>query len=460
VSCRVLVVDDDAGIRYTLKEILRDAGLEVELAEHGQQALDKARAERFDLVITDLRMVPLDGIELLVKLRAEQPRLRVILITAHGSERHAVEAMKLGAYDYLKKPFDLDELMAVVRRALEALRLSDDNERLASEGVFAQSLVFRSSSMSQLALLAARVAPRDVTVLITGESGTGKERVAEAIVRASTRAERPFIRFNCATLTADLAEAELFGHTRGAFTGAQRQRNGLFREANGGTILLDEIGELDFGLQAKLLRVIQEGEVRPVGEDRPFCVDIRLLAATHRDLSKLVTSGRFREDLYYRIKVVTLHVPALRDRPSDIAVLARHFLQRYAERFGTGALRVPPALFEQLETHSWPGNVRELENAIEALVALSVEGELDLGQLSIGRPPNSGVTPDLSGEVLDETTGFSLKQRVEAYERGLIVTALEAAGGNRREAAIRLNLSRATLHDKLHRYGIVTRGED
>lgn len=461
MNCRVLVVDDDAGVRYTLKEILSDAGLRVELAEHGEQALGMARAERFDLVITDLRMAPMDGLELLAILRNEQPRLRVILITAHGSERHAVEAMKLGAYDYFKKPFDLEELMAVVRRALEALRLTEENERLASEGVFAQSLVFRAASMRQLAVLAARVAPRDVTVLVTGESGTGKERVAEAIVRASNRAERPFIRFNCATLTADLAEAELFGHSRGAFTGAQRQRNGLFREANGGTILLDEVGELDLNLQAKLLRFIQEGEVRPVGEDRSFTVDVRLIAATHRDLARLVATGKFREDLYYRLKVVTLDVPPLRERRDDIAVLARHFLQRYAERFGTGPLRVPPALFAQLEAYQWPGNVRELENAIEALVALSVEGELDLAHLPRPTAPQvTTVNPATFDAESPEVSGLSLKQRVEAYERGLIVTALEASGGNRRETALRLNLSRATLHDKLHRYGIVTKGEE
>ena len=457
---RALVVDDDAGVRYTLAEILGDAGLEVELAEHGQRGLELARASRFDLVITDLRMSPIDGLELLRALRDEQPKLKVILVTAHGSERHAVEAIKLGAYDYFKKPFDLDELMAVVGRALESLRLAEDNERLASESNFSQSLVFRSASMSRLAVLASRVAPRDVTVLIAGESGTGKERVAEAIVRASHRADRPFIRFNCATLTAELAEAELFGHTKGAFTGAQRNRNGLFREANGGTMLLDEIGELDLGLQAKLLRVLQEGEVRPVGEDRSFSVDVRIIAATHRTLLELVQAGRFREDLYYRLKVVSLTVPPLRERPEDVAVLARHFLQRTAERFGMGPLRVPPELFDRLAGYDWPGNVRELENAIEALVALSIEGELDLSQLpgsnlagtasiSAGNDPSSPSAP-----------GLSLKQRVEAYERGLIVTALEATGGNRRETALRLGLSRATLHDKLHRYGLAARSDE
>lgn len=454
---RALVVDDDAGVRFTLAEILADGGLEVDSAENGSAALDLARATHFDLVITDVRMAPVDGFELLRTLRAEQPKLKVIVLTAHGSERLAVEAMKLGAFDYFKKPFDLDELMAVVTRALQSLRLAEENERLASESNFSQSLVFRSECMRHLALLASRVAPRDVTVLITGESGTGKERVAEAIVRASHRADRPFIRFNCATLTTELAEAELFGHTKGAFTGAQRSRNGLFREADGGTLLLDEVGELDLGLQAKLLRVLQEGEVRPVGEDRAFSVNVRILAATHRSLLDLVQAGRFREDLYYRLKVVTLEVPPLRARRDDIPALGRYFLQRVSERFGTGPLRVPAELFERLTAHDWPGNVRELENTIEALVALSVDGELELSQLPA--PVRVAAEPAAWSHT-PIAPGLTLKQRVEAYERGLIVTALEAAGGNRREAALKLGLSRATLHDKLHRYGIAPRHID
>jgi two-component system response regulator HydG len=460
MSFRALVVDDDAGVRYTLSEILGDAGLHVELAEHGLQGLGLARNSHLDLVITDLRMTPMDGLELLRTLRIEQPELKVILVTAHGSERHAVEAMKLGAYDYFKKPFELDELMAVVGRALESLRLAQDNERLTSENNFSQSLVFRSASMSRLAVLVGRVAPRDVTVLINGESGTGKERVAEAIVRASTRAARPFVRFNCATLTAELAEAELFGHSKGAFTGAQRSRNGLFREAHGGTLLLDEVGELDLNLQAKLLRALQAGKVRPVGEDRAFAADVRIIAATHRDLAELVQTARFRDDLYYRLKVVSLTVPPLRERPEDIPVLTRHFLQRFAERFGTGALRVPPELLERLAVHSWPGNVRELENAIEALVALSIDGELDLSHLAGPSAPDASLAATVPGDAFPIGPVLSLKQRVEAYERGLIVSALEATSGNRRETALRLGLSRATLHDKLHRYGLVTRGEE
>ena len=442
---RALVVDDDDGVRYTIVSILEESDLEVAEAASGEAALAQLEADPdgVHLVITDLRMPGIDGLELLRRIQASPAPPRVILITAHGSERAAVEAMKLGAYDYFKKPFEMDELLAVVQRAVDSIRLTAENERLASELNLSRSLIFTSSAMSRLALLIGRVAPRDVTVLIAGESGTGKERIAEAIVRASGRASQPFIRFNCAALTPELAEAELFGHSRGAFTGATHARTGLFREAHGGTLLLDEVGELDGRTQANLLRVLQEGEVRPVGEDRPVKVDVRILAATNRDLEAMVSEGSFREDLYYRLKVVQLEVPPLRDRPEDIPLLARHFLDRSAERFATGPLTVPDELDSRLLAHRWPGNVRELENAIESLVALSNQGELDLSLL----PGAAGTT-----DSVEQGHRAPLKARVEAYERGLIATALAAVGGNRTEAAKNLGISRATLHEKLKKY--------
>jgi DNA-binding NtrC family response regulator len=444
VSARVLVVDDDPGVRYTLREILESEGLEVEEAGDGQEALERFAERPTPLVITDLRMPRLDGRALLAELTARAPATKVVLITAHGSERDAVEAMKAGAYDYFKKPFETDELLAVVRRAVEAVRLRDENERLTGELALSRTMVFGSESMRALARLVARVAPKDITVLITGESGTGKERVAEALVWASPRAGKPFVRFNCAALSPELAEAELFGHARGAFTGAVRSRPGLFGEADHGTILLDEVGELTGPSQAKLLRVLQEGEVRPVGEEKPRMVDVRVLAATHRDLEAEVKAGRFREDLYYRLNVVRLHVPPLRDRPDDVALLARHFLDRFAARFGVVGLRVPEALIDRLRAHAWPGNVRELENSLESLVALSPPEGLDLSLLPFGR-----------GEAAPVEDGpLSLKQRVEAYERGLVYEALHAALGNRSEAARRLAVSRVTLHDKLKKYGL------
>jgi DNA-binding NtrC family response regulator len=283
-------------------------------------------------------------------------------------------------------------------------------------------------------------------VLVTGESGTGKERVAEAIVLASQRAARPWVCFNCAALTPELAEAELFGHARGAFTGAVRARPGLFGEADGGTLLLDEIGELAPALQAKLLRVLQEGEVRPVGEEKVRQVDVRVIAATHRDLAAEVRAGRFREDLYYRLNVVHLKVPPLRERPEDVPVLARHFLARFAGRFGMEGMAITDAVIARLATRRWPGNVRELENALERLVALSPPDGLDLALLG----DEGGGAPDAgAGEV-----ALPLRERVDAYERGLVVEALRGAHGNRSEAARRLGISRVTLHDKLKKWGL------
>lgn len=445
---RVLVVDDDGAVRYTIREILESSGMEVAEAADGAEALEALDVDPFQLVISDLRMPKIDGLELLKKAKVRPQPPRVILITAHGSEKHAVEAMKQGAFDYFKKPFEMDELLTVVRRAVETVQLSLENERLAGELNLSRSLVFASQAMSRLAVLVARVAPRDVTVLISGESGTGKERIAEALVRASRRAQRPFVRFNCAAVTSELAEAELFGHVKGAFTGALRSRAGIFGEADGGTILLDEVGELAPGLQAKLLRVLQEGELRPVGEDRTRRVDVRVVAATHRDLRERVAKGEFREDLFFRLNVVRLHIPPLRERPGDIDVLARHFLARFSERFGVGPLRLTDELFARLRAHPWPGNVRELENAVESMVALSVDGELDLSVLSA------------SGGAPTSAPSLTLKQRVEAYERGLIVETLKAAKGNRSEAARMLGVSRVTLHDKLGKYGLGRHEDD
>ena len=440
---RILVVDDDRAVRFTLRGILEDANYAVDEAEDGARALAKVDAgPPHHLVLTDLRMPGMDGLTLLDRIRERADPPRVIMITAHGSERAAVEAMKRGAYDYFRKPFEADELLRVVERAVESVRLTANNERLEAELLLSRSLVFAAPAMKQLALLAQRAASKEVTVLITGESGTGKERLAEAIVRGSRRAERPFIRFNCAAITPELAEAELFGHTKGAFTGAIRSRSGLFREAHTGTLFLDEIGELDLRTQAKLLRVLQEGEVRPVGEDHPIAVDVRILAATHRNLEQRVREGAFREDLLYRLKVVQLHVPPLRERSEDIAVLAEHFLREYAKRFGAGPFAMTTALESRLHAHAWPGNVRELSNAIESLVALSPENALDLSLLPGSSAPEASFT------------SATLDQRLAAYERGLLVAALEAASGNRTEAAKQLGIGRATLYEKLRKHSL------
>jgi two-component system response regulator HydG len=366
----------------------------------------------------------------------------VILTTAHGSERAAVQAMKEGAYDYFRKPFEPDELVAVVERAVESVRLHANNERLQAELTLARSVVFSSEAMKRLAVLVARVSPKEVTVLITGESGTGKERLAEAVVRASTRRDKPFVRFNCAALNPELAAAELFGHKKGAFTGAIQARTGLFREADGGTLFLDEVGELDARVQAMLLRVLQERQVRAVGEDQAVPVDVRIIAATHRDLAERVRAGAFREDLLYRLKVVTLELPPLRERPEDIPSLAQHFLDEFCDRFGSGPFAMSDALRARLCAATWPGNVRELRNAIESMVALSPPDELDLSLLP-GDAPSADAAPRAT-----------LADRMAAYERGILITALAACGGNRTEAAKALGIGRATLYEKLERYKI------
>ena len=439
----ILVVDDDAAVRFTLRGVLEDAGYGVTEAGDGREALERlASDEPYHLVLSDLRMPGMDGLTLLDRVRALHGAPRVILITAHGSERAAVEAMKRGAYDYFRKPFEPDELLAVVGRAVESVRLSADKERLEAELLLSRSMVFAAPAMKQLAVLAQRAAGKEVTVLITGESGTGKERLAEAIVRGSPRADRPFVRFNCAAITPELAEAELFGHSKGAFTGAVRSRNGLFREAHTGTLFLDELGELDLRTQAKLLRVLQEGEVRPVGEDRPVPVDVRIVAATHQNLEQRARDGAFREDLLYRLKVVRLHVPPLRERPEDVLTLAEHFLREYGKRFGAGPFALTPALIERLTAHRWPGNVRELSNAIESLVALSPADELDLSLL----PGEASAAAPFAAATLEE--------RMNAYERGVLVAAIESASGNRTEAAKALGIGRATLYEKLRKHGL------
>jgi len=428
----VLIADDDDGVRFTLSEILSGLDVDVLEAADGEAAWALMAKQRPHLLLTDLRMPVLDGLGLLERCRAHGVTTLAVVITAHGSEAEAVAAMKLGAFDYLKKPFDVDAIADVVTRATRAARLDLENQRLRAELVLARHLVFRSEGMKRLAALVERVSPRDVTVLILGESGTGKERIADAIAHASRRASKPYVKLNCAALPLGLAESELFGHSAGAFTGADRARLGVFRQADGGTLFLDEIGELDPTIQAKLLRALQDGEIRPVGVDRPVKIDIRLIAATHRDLTAEVAAGRFREDLYYRLHVVRIDVPPLRDRPDDIGLLADHFVEKYSVRFGVEGARLTDLARSELERRAWKGNVRELENTIEQWVALSDGGPI--------------------GPLSDQAEPLDLKARVEAYERGLVVDALKVAGGNRSEAARQLGIGRVTLLDKLKKY--------
>ncbi len=438
----ILVVDDEPAVRYTLRAILEREDLGVEEASDGAEAIDRVRRGGIDLVVSDLRMPGMDGMQFLAELQALPRGPRAIVITAHGSERHAVEAMKRGALDYFPKPLDGDEILRVVRRSLETVRLADENRRLRARLALGRTMVFESAAMITVAELVERVAPRDVTVLITGESGTGKELVAQAIVKASRRASGPYVRLNCAALPRDLAEAELFGHTRGAFTGAAHARPGLFREANGGTLLLDEISELDPAAQGLLLRALQEKEIRPVGEEKAHVVDVRVLASTNRDLATEVEAGRFRQDLFYRLNVVAVRVPPLRERPEDVVPLAEHFARRFGDRFGIDNPRLSRRVLDRLQQADWPGNVRELEHAIERLLALATGPEID--EDPFGSAPS--VPP------ADEET--DLRARMRRIERGMIAEMLERCQGNQSETARQLGIGRMTLIEKMKRYGL------
>ena len=463
----VLLVDDEPGVLFTLSEVLNDRGHRVLTARSGNEALGKL--DDAEAVLTDLSMPGMDGLELMTQIVARDATLPIILLTAHGSERVAVAAMKQGAYDYLAKPFDIDEVALVIERALEARRLRVDNRRLAAEQTLGRRIIAESRAVRRLLEATSRVATRDVTVLVRGETGTGKEFVAELLHAQSSRADKPLVRFNCAALPADLADAELFGHARGAFTGANASRPGFFAQADGGTLILDEVGELPLAVQAKLLRALQEGEIQPVGSGRIDKVNVRVVASTNRDLAADVKAGTFREDLYYRLAVVELVVPPLRDHREDIPALAEEFARRYADRFGLGNVELEPALVDALTKTDWPGNVRQLENAIARLAALSTGGLITLadfraaetggGVSSSSSAAAAAPATDADEPAPDARNGPSLKEQVEAFERGLVARALDATGGNQSEAARRLGVSRVTLIDKMKKYGLNQQGK-
>jgi two-component system response regulator AtoC len=449
---RVLLVDDEPSVRFALKELVEGRGWEPLVARSGAEALELV--DRADAVVTDFSMPEMDGMELLRAIHDRDQSLPVILLTAHGSERLAVRAIKAGAYEYVPKPFDVDELALALARALEARALRVRNRQLTAEHAIGRRVVCESVAMRQLLDATARVAPKEITVLVRGETGTGKELVGSLLHAQSRRAGGPLIRFNCSAIPAELAEAELFGHTRGAFTGATQARPGFFAQANGGTLVLDEVGELPLGVQAKLLRALQDGEIQPVGSGRVEKVDARIVACTNRDLAAEVLAGRFREDLYYRLAVVELVVPPLRERREDIPALAHEFALRYAERFGTEQVRLSPALVARLAAADWPGNVRQLENVVARMVAMSgASGDLGPDALAgAGRLEPAAPGPDVDTAPADGAQ--SLRAQLEALERNVIARTMTAVRGNQSEAARRLGISRNTLTERLRRYEI------
>ena len=456
-SNQLLVVDDDAGHLTTLRTILQSWGYRVTTADDGSRAVRKSKEQPFDLILMDVRMAEMDGIEALRQIKKYNPAIPILIMTAYSSVASAVEALKTGAYDYLTKPLDFETLRMTVERAMEHTHLKDENRQLRRrlhEGFDRQDIIGSSPPMKALLDMVAMVAPSEATVLIAGESGTGKELVARAIHDNSPRSNHPFVVVNCAALAENLLESELFGHEKGAFTGADKRREGRFYQADGGSLFLDEIGETSPAMQAKLLRVIQEREFQRVGGDETMTVDVRILTATNRDLTNMVQEGTFREDLFYRLNVVTVVVPPLKARQEDIPLLAQHFVERFAKRNRKEIKGFTPKAMDLLMKHDWPGNVRELENAVERSVILLTGNyitERDLPLSVTKQRDKLDESPLPPGLTIGGLTGG---QSLEAIERAAILATLSETGGNKSETARRLGINRKTLHLKLKRYGM------
>ncbi|HYO60040.1 sigma-54 dependent transcriptional regulator [Archangium sp.] len=456
----ILVADDEPSVRHVLTLVLSGLGYEVRAVADGEEALRELSARGYDVLLCDVRMPRRDGLSVLRQALAEHPGLTVVVMSAYGSQEQALEAVEAGAYDYVRKPFKPEEIVFVLRKAEERERLLRENRRLQGGGGAApgEGILGESEPMRVVMRQVERLAPVGTTILITGESGTGKELVARALHARSPRAAMPFVAINCGAIPAGLIESELFGHVKGAFTDARTARRGLFSEADGGTLFLDEVGELPPPAQVKLLRVLQEGEIRPVGESRAEKVDVRVIAATLRDLGRLVERGEFREDLYYRLNVVNVRVPPLRERNGDILLLARVFLARFNRELNREPpLRgFSPEAEALLVSYTWPGNVRELENAMERAVLLA-EGELILPQnlperLWSAPPPPTAPAPTPTRPVPE--ANLSLKQAIRELEESYIRAALRRTRGNRTRAAEVLEISHRALLYKIKEYGI------
>ena len=474
-DARILVADDEPAMRWLLERLLRQAGHAVTVVEDGPAALAAAaRPDPFDVAFLDIRMPGLDGLEVLSRLRAASPDTAVIVMTAHGSVRAAVEAMQRGAYDYLAKPFDNDEALLLVARAVEAKALAREVVELRTgiqEVWEFGALVGKSPRMQEVYKTIGRIASTDVTVLLLGESGTGKEVVARAIHHYSRRAGKPFVAVSCAAIPATLLEAELFGHERGAFTDAHQRRLGKFELAHGGTIYLDEVGDLGPELQPKLLRVLQEREVERIGGGEPIRVDVRVVAATNRDLEALIREGRFREDLFYRLNVVPVTLPALRERGEDVPFLVDHFLTKYAGELGERALSAEA--LDRLSGYGWPGNVRELENVVQHAMVMATGGVILPEHLPIaagaGAPVvRAGTLEQLIQEKLEACVrGLGTRPSANLYElllslveRPLFRAVLRETGGNQLRAAALLGINRNTLRKKLRALGLKPDAEE
>jgi two-component system NtrC family response regulator len=446
-SRKVLLIDDDASLRRVTEYSLQSAGFQVISAADGKQGLAAFRQDHPEVVITDIQMPGISGYEVLQQIMADRPQTLVIVVTGYSTVAKAVDAMKQGAHDYLAKPFSRDELVMVVNKAFKLLGLQSENQRLRDQlehQIDFSHMVGISDVMQEIFEVVRRVAPTEASVLITGESGTGKELIARAIHQGSSRSKGPFVAINCAAIPATLLESELFGHVRGAFTGAVRDRAGKFEQADGGTLFLDEVGEMPLELQPKLLRVLQEMEVEPLGgKIRP--VNVRIIAATNQDVETALQEGRFREDLYYRLAVIPVELPPLRERVEDIPLLVRHFLKRFS---AGSTLDISPAALETMAAYPWHGNVRELQNAVERMIVLNTGEKLDVHHL----PAKIRATPSSSRSQVVELPpeGYSL----EALEKEVVVQALERNAWNQTRAAAFLRVPRHTLIYRMEKYDI------
>ncbi len=449
----ILVVDDDQGHRTMLATLLGDWGYRLFEADDGSTAIEAVKKRSYDLILMDNRMLKVSGLEALNEIRKLNTSIPIIIMTAYSSIEIAVEAIKRGAYDYLTKPLDFDKLRLVMQRAVEHVKLREEN-RLLKESLGKhfdnRNIIGNSSVMKKLLETVAQVAPTNATVLINGESGTGKEQIAGAIHYNSTRKDKAFVKVNCAAITESLLESELFGHEKGAFTGADRRKDGKFLLADGGSLFLDEIGEMPLPMQAKLLRVLQEKELTRVGGEQTITVDVRLITATNKNLQEMVHTGTFREDLFYRLNVVMLDLPPLRERREDIPLLAQFFLTMFAEKNGKNIAGFTGKAMHYLTSHHWPGNVRELMNAIERGVVLCREKSLDQTDFSL--PQNTGTA---NIQAVEQKVQDEFIVPLEEVEKQAILHALKITGGNKSETARQLGITRRTLHQKLKKYGVM-----
>jgi two-component system nitrogen regulation response regulator NtrX len=451
---RILVVDDEEGIRRVLHQLFEYEDHEVRSAGGGAEAIAIHQEFHPDVTFLDVKMARMDGLEALTKIRENDPSAVVIMISGHGTIDTAVEATRRGAFDFLEKPLDTDRLLVVLRNALQTQGLVQENARLRGEIESRHQIVGRSFALRQVLDRVEKVAPTDARVLVTGENGTGKELVARAIHRLSPRADKTFVEVNCAAIPSELIESELFGHMKGSFTGAHEDRAGKFELADGGTLFLDEIGDMSLQAQAKVLRALQEGIVTRVGGAKPITVDVRVLAATNKDLEEEIKGGRFREDLYYRLNVIPLHVPPLRERREDIAMLVRHFVETYAREANLRPKPFTDEALERMQRMDWPGNVRELRNTVERLMILASGATVttdDVDLLVGGRMKGGG----LSGDLLGCNTFQEFK---EAAERAFILQKLRENDWNVSETARLLDMPRSNLYKKIERYELVREG--